>query len=197
MGIETHSEFLEAFALAGPAIDLGFVILRSPHSKKSNTFQINITKSSTNRCEGRSYYNPPEPPRQTRHRSRLNELPNELKLNIMETLDPASSACLGLSSRNLYPLHRSVHNKVGLYEQSQGSKVPLAFKLRDWVPKDYALDWQSEKFVKRDRLAALEAERKRERDRYWDERRRLWVWDDDYEERDRDRSGRRHRRRRY
>lgn len=145
----------------------------------------------------RSYYTPPEPSRQSRHshRSRLTDLPNELKLNIFETLDRASSACLGLSSRKLYPLHRSVHKNVGLYEQSPDSQVPLAFRLKDWMPKDYALDWQSEKFVKRDRLAGLEAERKRERDKYWDERRRLWAWDDDYD--DRERGGRRRRRRRH
>lgn len=47
----------------------------------------------------------------------------------------------------------------------------MAFKLREWVPKEYALDWQSEKWVKRERLGALEAERKRERERYWDESR--------------------------
>jgi hypothetical protein len=120
-----------------------------------------------------------------------------LKLNIIEVLDPVSSACLGLSSRKMYPLHRSVHKKVGLYEPSYDSRVPLAYKLKEWVPKDYALDWQSEKFVKRDRLATLEAERKREREKYWDERRRLWVWDVDYEDRDRDRGERRHRRRRH
>lgn len=95
----------------------------------------------------------------------------------------------------MYPLHRSVHKKVGLYEPSYDSRVPLAYKLKEWVPRDYALDWQSEKFVKRDRLEKLEAERKRERDRYWDERRRLWVWDVDYN--DHDRGERRYRRRRH
>lgn len=97
----------------------------------------------------------------------------------------------------MYPLHRSVHKKVGLYEQNHDSRVPLAFKLKEWVPKDYALDWQSERFVKRDRLASLEAERKREKERYWDERRRLWVWDVDYEDRHGGERSSRHRRRRH
>lgn len=91
----------------------------------------------------------------------------------------------------MYPLHRSVHPKVGLYEQTRDSRVPLAFKLRDWMPDDYVLDWQSEKFVSRQRLAELEAKRKKEREKYWDDRKRLWTWDEEDEREERRR--RRHR----
>ncbi|RFU25442.1 hypothetical protein B7463_g10896, partial [Scytalidium lignicola] len=155
---------------------------RSGHSKS------HYQHSTQGHRHHKHYSTPVEAPR----RSHLNDLPPELKLNIIETLDPVSSACLGLSSRKLYPLHRSVHKKVGLYEQSQESKVPLAFKLRDWMPNDYVLDWQGERFVRKERLAELEEKRRRERERYWDERKRLWVWDDEEDE-----GGRRHRSRRH
>ncbi|KAH8817057.1 hypothetical protein F5884DRAFT_778338 [Xylogone sp. PMI_703] len=144
---------------------------RSSHSKSHHQ-----SSTQPHRRHRHHYHsNPPESSR----RSHLNELPPELKLNIFDNLDPVSSTCLGLSSKKLYPLHRSVHKNVGLYEQSQESRVPLAFKLRDWMPDDYVLDWQSEKFVSRERLAELEEKRRRERERYWDERKRLWVWDDE------------------
>jgi hypothetical protein len=72
-------------------------------------------------------------------------------MNIMSNLDPVSSACYGLSSRNIYPLHRSRHGRVGLYEQSVDRGLPLAFKLREWVGDGVRLDWETERFVKRER----------------------------------------------
>jgi hypothetical protein len=116
---------------------------------------------------------------------RLTTLPPELHLSIFDNLDPVSSACLGLTTKKFYPLHRSAHRKVGLY---QGAEQPLHELLKNWKPKDLVLDWESEKLVSRERLEILEEVRRRERDR-----RAQWIHTGYYPgayrhfERDRDR----------
>lgn len=63
-------------------------------------------------------------------------------------------------------MHRSAHRKVGLY---QGSEQPLHVLLKDWVPRDLVLDWESQRLVSADRFEILEEVRRRERERraYW------------------------------
>jgi hypothetical protein len=46
------------------------------------------------------------------------------------------------------------------------------------VPSDLVLDWESEKFVTRERLAELESKRRRESRDYWDAKKRTY---EDYE----------------
>ncbi|TVY16660.1 hypothetical protein LARI1_G004591 [Lachnellula arida] len=75
----------------------------------------------------------------------LTNLPPELKLMIHSTLDPVTSTCLGLSSREFYPTHRSLHKKVGLYDR--GDRLPLCMYLKEWAPESYGLDWRTERFV--------------------------------------------------
>jgi hypothetical protein len=96
----------------------------------------------------------------------LTNLPPELHLSIFDNLDPVSSACLGLTSKKFYPMHRSAHRKVGLY---QGAEQPLHVLLKDWTPSDLVLDWESERLVSRERFDVLEEVRRRERERraYW------------------------------
>jgi hypothetical protein len=106
----------------------------------------------------------------------LTSLPPELKYNIMENLDPVSSACLGLSSKTMYPYHRKSHRKVGLFESSREHPLPLCFSMR--VPSHLVLDWESEKFVTRERLAELESKRRKESRDYWDAKKRTY---EDYE----------------
>jgi hypothetical protein len=80
-------------------------------------------------------------------------------------LDPVASTCLGLSSKKLYPVHRSKHKKVSLFEGTRDQHVPLCWHLKNWAPPDLMLDWESEKLVSRDRYGTLQKERER---KYWD-----------------------------
>ncbi|KAN0103142.1 hypothetical protein V8E51_011455 [Hyaloscypha variabilis] len=102
----------------------------------------------------------------------LTSLPAELKYNIVENLDPVSSACLGLSSKTWYPYHKKSHRKVGLFESSRDHPLPLCFSMR--VPANLVLDWESEKFVTRERLAELESKRRKESRAYWDAKKRTY-----------------------
>jgi hypothetical protein len=99
-------------------------------------------------------------------RTYFSTLPPEIHLSIFDNLDPASSACLGLTNKRFYPMHRSAHPRVGLYE---GTEQPLWVSLKDWTPPDLVLDWESERLVSRERYAVLEEVRRRERERraYW------------------------------
>lgn len=58
----------------------------------------------------------------------LETIPNEVLLLLFETLKPTSSACLGLTCRKLYPIHRALHGTV-----SVKSKVLY----RPYVSRDY------------------------------------------------------------
>ncbi|KAH8602913.1 hypothetical protein B0O99DRAFT_604653 [Bisporella sp. PMI_857] len=96
----------------------------------------------------------------------LSNLPPEIQLSIFDTLDPVSSTCLGLTSKKFYPLHRSAHKNVGLYDQSSEKGLPLCYLLKDWAPNDMVLDWRSEKLVSRDRYGDLGRESvRKERDK--------------------------------
>jgi hypothetical protein len=112
----------------------------------------------------------------------LTTLPPELQLSIFESLDPVSSTCLGLTSRKLYPMHRAAHKNVGLYDTAPGytshsrhrgreeerGGLPLCMLLKNWVPENLVLDWESEKLVSRERHAVLEEVRRREVRPYWE-----------------------------
>lgn len=86
----------------------------------------------------------------TTYRTNITTLPNDIKLSVFDHLDPVSSACLGLSSRHLYPSHRYLHKNVSLYEQADGN-TPLVFQLKDWAPDNLMLDPRSGKYVSRER----------------------------------------------
>ncbi|CAL3965623.1 hypothetical protein PZA11_002527 [Diplocarpon coronariae] len=115
------------------------------------------------------YRDPPYPTHYPDARSRANinitTVPDDVKLSIFDRLDPADSACLGLSSRHLYPSHRRLHRGVGLYEQGRGA-TPLVFRLADWAPASLMLDPRSGKYVARERH---EKHGGRQKD-YWDGR---------------------------
>ncbi|RDW88493.1 hypothetical protein BP6252_00525 [Coleophoma cylindrospora] len=102
----------------------------------------------------RSYECYTEPPR----KAHIKELPPEIQLSIFDNLDPASSACLGLASKQLYPMHRSRHKSVSLFE---GKYQPLCMLLQDWAPSGLYLDWESEKMVSGEQYNMLEAARSR------------------------------------
>lgn len=119
------------------------------------------------------YRDPPYPTHypDTSYRTNITTLPNDIKLSVFDHLDPVSSACLGLSSRHLYPSHRYMHKHVSLYEQADGN-VPLCFQLRDWAPEDLMLDPISGKYISRERYERHQrregrSERKRH---FWDGR---------------------------
>ncbi|RDW94929.1 hypothetical protein BP5796_00692 [Coleophoma crateriformis] len=119
---------------------------QAPYSKYQSDMRTS-TKS-------RSYENHTEPPR----KAHIKELPLEIQLSIFDHLDPASSACLGLASKQLYPVHRSRHKSVNLFE---GKYQPLCMLLQDWAPSDLYLDWELEKMVSREQYDMLEAARSR------------------------------------
>lgn len=115
--------------------------------------------------------NPIDPPYPTHYpdatyRTNITNLPNDIKLSVFDHLDPVSSACLGLSSRHLYPSHRYLQRNVGLYEQADGN-VPLCFQLRDWAPEDLMLDPRSGKYVSRERYERGDGRFARKR-HFWD-----------------------------
>ena len=102
-------------------------------------------------------------------KSYLAALPPELKTMIFTQLDPVNSTCLVLTSRSMYPHHRHAHRKVGLYDVADEG-LPLAWRLKGWLPEDLVLDWRSERLVSRERYAAMEAERagRKREEEYWD-----------------------------
>jgi len=102
-------------------------------------------------------------------KSYLAALPPELKNMIFTQLDPVNSTCLGVTSRSMYPHHRHAHRKVGLYDVADEG-LPLAWRLKGWLPEDLVLDWRSERLVSRERYAAMEAERagRKRQEEYWD-----------------------------
>ncbi|CZT13244.1 uncharacterized protein RCO7_15231 [Rhynchosporium graminicola] len=104
----------------------------------------------------------------TTYRTNITNLPGDIKLSVFDYLDPVSSACLGLSSRHLYPSHKRMHRNVGLYEQADGN-VPLCFQLRDWAPEDLMLDPRSGKYVSRERFERGD-ERSGKKRHFWDGR---------------------------
>jgi hypothetical protein len=95
----------------------------------------------------------------------ITDLPAEIQFSIFDHLDPVASTCLGLSSKKLYPVHRSKHKKVSLFEGSRDKDIPLCLHLKNWAPQDLMLDWETEKLVSRERYAALQREREK---KYWD-----------------------------
>jgi len=96
---------------------------------------------------------PPIHPVANAHRERrptLSTLPPEIHLSLFDTLDPISSACLGLSSTQFYPMHRAANPRTKLYD-THSSGMPLCYLLKDWAPKDMVLDWGSEKLRKKEK----------------------------------------------
>jgi len=89
----------------------------------------------------------------------LNRLPNELLLRIMLFLSPEYSACLGVTYRRLYAVHRRLNGTVPLYTPHEfreswetvdsASLLQLCQLLHDWIDPDGKLifDTKSGRFV--------------------------------------------------
>lgn len=88
---------------------------------------------------------------------------------IVSDLDPVTSACLGLASKDYYPIHRSHHRRrISLYDQAAG-RLPLAMYLKEWAPKDLSLNPKSGRFGRRERTGEREYDGEREKER-WERR---------------------------
>jgi hypothetical protein len=79
-------------------------------------------------------------------------LPSEIMLMIFSYLNPSPSVCLGLSSKLLYPLHRSLHGKVPLRKYSWSyawcSDENLLHLLAQWMDSvDFIYHGRKMKFV--------------------------------------------------
>lgn len=87
---------------------------------------------------------------------RLTNLTREVQLEIFDHLDPVTSACLGLTCKALYAIHRKFHGSVELWRPAQpGScedkyacwkRGELHTLLRAWMPKDLMCSsWSSKR----------------------------------------------------
>lgn len=69
----------------------------------------------------------------------LDTLPTEIHVQIFSNLDPASSACLGLTSKNFYSLFRDLHGvgQVSLLSRTSfcgiGKQLCLFELLKEWL----------------------------------------------------------------
>ncbi|KAG9243384.1 hypothetical protein BJ878DRAFT_119842 [Calycina marina] len=108
----------------------------------------------------------------------LTSLPPEIQLEIFDTLDPVSSTCLGLTSKQFYPIHRSTHQHVPLYQQTTSHGMSLCCLLKDWAPNDMILDARSGKLVSSERYRDLG----RDRIRREKEKDRRVGWEREYRE---------------
>jgi hypothetical protein len=71
-------------------------------------------------------------------------LPNELLLKIISHLSPGHSACLGLTCKRLYVLHRELHDSVSLDTRcpTGGSMGPRLYELlEDWHLPGFKYCW--------------------------------------------------------
>jgi hypothetical protein len=91
-------------------------------------------------------------------------LPLELKLMIFSYLCSSASVCLGLSSKLLYPLHRSLHGKMPLINTHvwwgcRDCGANLIYFLGKWMDSaNLVYRWEMGKFVK---VVSLKKEEKR------------------------------------
>lgn len=76
----------------------------------------------------------------------LNTLPHELIIHVYGHLSPGQSACVGLTCKTLYALHREIHGSVPLSSRctsanatTQGPK--LYQLLEEWYPPGFELCW--------------------------------------------------------
>jgi hypothetical protein len=106
-----------------------------------------------------------------RNRTLILSLPAELLNAIFSLLDPVNSTCLGLTSKYLYPIHRSFQGTVSLDKWDPPAPAPpLARLIETWIgggrPYDGGLEFVystfSNKFMY---LEDIEATHRREMDR--------------------------------
>lgn len=83
-----------------------------------------------------------------RTRLQLRSIPAELHLAIFDRLDPVSSACLGLTCKPFYAMHRAFHGVVKLdqYCVLPGLWVQLGGLLRQWGGR--AAWWRLDSYYK-------------------------------------------------
>jgi hypothetical protein len=87
----------------------------------------------------------------------LTLLPSELLLKIFSHLDPGSSACLGLTCKRLYLLHRSLHGSVRLETRCHTALSPapgpkLYEMLEEWYGPGFEMCWCGHSRVKTARV---------------------------------------------
>jgi hypothetical protein len=94
----------------------------------------------------------PQPPQ-------LATLPPEIHLLLFHYLadDPITSTCLGLTCKNLYPVHRSFQGTVPLWTPEPSPLYEFFFpspscpslweRLEDWFPEDMNYNWEIGKYV--------------------------------------------------
>lgn len=85
----------------------------------------------------------------------LLSLPNELLLKIHKYLCPVTSACLGVTNRRNYSIHRTLHGTVNLTKQQfffgggSVAGISLASYMIDWMPEDMKLYLWGRGFIRR------------------------------------------------
>jgi hypothetical protein len=79
----------------------------------------------------------------------------EIHLLLFDFIDsPVTSACLGLTCKAFYPIHREKHGVVPLdkatcYDLSGDIKfINLALLIKNWVPSHLAYDFKDKKFIR-------------------------------------------------
>jgi hypothetical protein len=97
------------------------------------------------------------------HQTSLFHLPDELILKIIDLCGPATSACLGLTSKRFYPIYRSKYASVSIGACVMVESEPrfLYQLLSEWMGSDYVLVFHPKLmrvFVKRE-LAAGQLEK--------------------------------------
>ena len=104
--------------------------------------------------------------------SLLEKLPNELKYMIQGNLDRVSSACLGVTRKNYYALHRRMHGTVELSETPTDNYIgyfaeeiyaksgtKLANRLLKWIPRELKYyNYKDGIFVTKERFRGLRKE---------------------------------------
>jgi hypothetical protein len=70
----------------------------------------------------------------------------EIHEEIFDHLDPIDSACLGLTCKIFYKIHRKRHRTVTLNKISLSPPHALHYRLQQWIGPLYAFDYLSTKF---------------------------------------------------
>jgi hypothetical protein len=106
----------------------------------------------------------------------LATLPTEVHLKIFKHLSPVSSACLGVTCRALYRIHRSLHRRVRLDRDDPDTNARLSYLLEYWMtPLVLWSKGETVKFVTVREFRHLEEVTRREKWRLEDRRASRWY----------------------
>jgi F-box-like len=110
-----------------------------PDRKSSLNFLSMMPNSPS--CQPHKITPPPKPPpHDIRPTPTLTNLPVEITLHILSYLNPGHSACLGLTCKRLYKLHREIHGNVSLHTRcpvGEGPGLQLLEFLGEWYPPGF------------------------------------------------------------